>query len=275
MILSGWGRYPKTQTRACPVYSEEVLDECLCRGSQMIAHANGRSYGDCALHDHVLLVKGLNRMLAFDEQTGLLTCEAGVTLSDIITVFLPRGWFLSITPGTKHITVGGAVASDVHGKNHHVAGCFSACVQSLDIMIAAGTMITCSPDINKPLFRATCGGMGLTGVITRVTLKLMRVKSAQIRQKTIRAQNLEQMFRLFETHAHLPYSVAWLDCLASGRQLGRSLLITGDHVQDHSLVLPETRQVTIPFDLPGFCLNRTSVSLFNRLYYHRIPKGKP
>jgi FAD/FMN-containing dehydrogenase len=202
----------------------------------------------------------------------MVACESGVSLAELIEAFLPRGWFPATTPGTKFITIGGAVASDVHGKDHHRRGCFSRGVSSFDLMLADGKVVRCSRQKHKELFLATCGGMGLTGVILAVTLQLQRLGSAYIRETTIRAANLREVFELFEAQQQAPYSVAWIDCLATGEHLGRSLLMLGEPVNDGRLELPQARkQLAIPVELPGWCLNQYAIKLFNHLYYQRIP----
>lgn len=176
-----------------------------------------------------------------------------------------------VTPGTQFISVGGAIAGDVHGKNHHWAGCFSKSVLSLDLMLPDGKVVRCGRDENMPLFRATCGGMGLTGIILRATIQLQPVASAWIRETIVRCPNLKAVFDAFEAYLSAPYSVAWIDCLAKGEHLGRSVLMLGAHAQSGSLKRQPSGACSIPFDLPGFCLNRYSISLFNHLYYHRHP----
>lgn len=272
MKLSGWGRYPIVEAAACSPYSEERLQRCLFREGSWISHAMGRSYGDSALNDQILLMTHLNKFLDFDEQEGILTCEAGVTLAEIIDCFLPRGWFLSVTPGTKHISIGGAIASDVHGKNHHYEGTFSSSVHSFDLMTGDGQVRHCSRDKNRELFLGTCGGMGLTGVIIRATIQLKQVESGFIRQKTIKARNLEEVFELFEEYSGWTYSVAWIDCLTQGKEQGRSLLMVGEHAEDYRFRYKSRRNLSVPFNFPGFSLNRYSVSLFNSLYYQKTRK---
>jgi decaprenylphospho-beta-D-ribofuranose 2-oxidase len=199
--LSGWGRYPVIEARACAVEDDAGLRSCLASGAPTIAYGLGRSYGDSALSHSVLMMRRMAKYLAFDPAQGLLTCEAGVSLDEIVRTFLPRGWFLRITPGTRFITVGGAIASDVHGKNHHKEGCFSSCVRELELMLPDGRVLTCSAGQNGELFRATCGGMGLTGVILRATIALLPVRSGMIEQTVIKAASLEHVFELFERHA--------------------------------------------------------------------------
>lgn len=272
MNISGWGRYPQISAQTSSFERLAELTQALDTTTPCIVHACGRSYGDSALNDRVLLTNRWNRLLAFDPETGLLTCESGATLADIIEAFLPKGWFLPITPGTKFISLGGAVASDVHGKNHHQAGCFSSCVRSLTLFLPDGHLITCSETQNQDLFRATCGGMGLTGVITQVTLELMRIPSAFIEQTTIKAKNIAETLQLFEQYAHEPYSVAWIDCLAKGDRLGRSLLMVGHFSPQGGHPLPRSGKLAIPFDFPSIALNRFTVGLFNTLYYDRVWK---
>jgi FAD/FMN-containing dehydrogenase len=274
MKLAAWGRYPQIESKPIHFSSEEALAVLLREGKkELIAFGNGRSYGDSALAEHHCPMLGYNRMLDFDASVGLLTCEAGVLLSDIIDAFLPKGWFLKITPGTKQITVGGAVASDVHGKNHHLEGCFSACVDSLDLMIQDGSVLRCSEMQNSDLFRATCGGMGLTGIILRVSFYLKRVSSKNINQTTIKTKNLQETFDAFERYSHLPYSVAWIDCLAPSKNLGRCLLMVGEFSEDGDLDYREKKKLSIPFLFPGFALNSLAVKLFNKLYYAKAKEG--
>jgi decaprenylphospho-beta-D-ribofuranose 2-oxidase len=274
MRLTGWGRYPVIKATGQSFETEEQLQRALQRFEDCIVYAKGGSYGDSALSERVILSRRFNKIIHFDSQEGVVTCESGVTLAELIEAFLPRGWFLAVTPGTKFITVGGAIASDVHGKNHHKVGCFSNTVLSFDLFLPSGEIIYCSHEVNRPLFLATCGGMGLTGVILKVTLRLMPVKSAFIRETRIRCRNLEEIFQLFEANQAVPYSVAWIDCLAGKDNIGRSILILGEHAESGRLENPPGKTFSIPVDLPSFFLNRYSIRLFNYLYYHKAPDSK-
>ncbi len=271
MKLSGWGRYPVVEARSESFETEKELKAALEGPGALIPFGMGRSYGDSALADRVVSSRRFDKFLAFDPATGRLHCESGVRLAEIIDAFLPRGWFLSVTPGTRFISVGGAVAGDVHGKNHHKAGCFSSCVASFTLMLADGSTRTCSRNQNAGLFYATCGGMGLTGVILDVVLNLKRVKSAFIRETVVKCRNLAEVFDAFEAGAKISYSVAWIDCLAKGADIGRSVLMLGEHAESGRLALPAPPLVTLPAALPGFLLNRHSVALFNRRYYGSFP----
>lgn len=268
MKLSGWGRYPVIDSRALGHKRQAWWQQAF------IPAGNHRSYGDAALAPVHLPMLRHNRLISFDEQSGLLTCEAGVLLSEIIDVFLPRGWFLAVTPGTKLISVGGAVASDVHGKNHHIQGCFSECVESFELLLPNNQTKTCSRSENSELFYATCGGMGLTGIISQVSFYLKPVQSQWIEQTTIKTANLKHTFEAFEQYQDSPYSVAWIDCLAKGERLGRSLLMVGDFAQDSDLSYQPKNNLTIPIDFPGFALNSLSVKAFNMLYYGKAKKGE-
>ncbi len=271
MKISGWGKYPIVRASGHGFETSDELRRCLETPGDMIAYAMGRSYGDSALNERICFTRRFDKMLDFDARTGLLTCESGVSLADVVARFLPRGWFLTVTPGTKYISVGGAIAGDVHGKNHHSSGCFSESLISFDLMLPDGKVVTCSKDENALLFRATCGGMGLTGIILRATIQLQPVASAWIRETIVRCPNLDAVFDAFEAYASAPYSVAWIDCLAKGEHLGRSVLMLGAHAQSGSLQQQRSGACSIPFDLPGFCLNRYSITFFNHLYYHRRP----
>lgn len=266
MKLSGWGRYPVIDSTRLSQTHQAWWNQAF------IANGNLRSYGDAALASFYLPMLKQNRLIAFDKKTGLLTCESGVLLSDIIEVFLPRGWFLTVTPGTKLITVGGAVASDVHGKNHHIQGCFSECVECVELLLPNNQTKTCSRSENVELFHATCGGMGLTGVITQVSFYLKPVQSQWIEQTTIKTANLKQTFEAFEQCQDSPYSVAWIDCLAKGESLGRSLLMIGDFAQNGDLRYQPKKTLTVPLEFPSFVLNSYSVKAFNTLYYNNAAK---
>ncbi len=276
MNLSGWGRFPVADCVVSTPFNEAALRR-LVTGGSAIARGNGRAYGDSALNQALTIHMGrFNRMIAFDARTGVLTVEAGVILGDIIEAFLPRGWFPSVTPGTKFVTVGGMIAADVHGKNHHKHGAFGGFVTWIDIMRADGDVVRCSPTDNADLFAATVGGMGLTGIILRAAFRLTPVDSAWIRQVTIPAANLAEAFDGFERSADWTYSVAWIDCMAKGRNLGRSLIMLGEHAMRAELderrrrapyavaIKPKRR---IPFDIPNFVLNPVSVAAFNAAYY--------
>ncbi|MCK4792449.1 MAG: FAD-binding oxidoreductase [Desulfobacteraceae bacterium] len=272
MKLSGWGLFPKIDAQCCAFETQKGLHKCLQEGRDCIVHGLGRSYGDSSLNDRVILTKRFDKILEFDEGNGIITCESGASLADIIDAFLPRGWFLRVTPGTKFVTVGGAIASDVHGKNHHKVGCFSSCVESFELMVSDGEILWCSREENRDFFLSTCGGMGLTGIILSAKIRLKRVRSAYIRRRIIRASSLEEVFELFEQYAGCSYSVAWIDCLAKGKKMGRSLFILGEHADDGVFVVPEKKKFSVPFEFPGFFINKCSLSLLNALYFHIIGK---
>lgn len=274
MLTHGWGRYPRHAAQLVQPQSVRDAIQQLGEHGSLLGRGMGRSYGDSALADALISTRHLNRLHSFDGQTGRLACAAGISLAELLDVFVPRGWFLPITPGTKFVSVGGAVASDVHGKNHHVHGCFSECVESIELLLADGSQVICSRSERTVLFHATCGGMGLTGLIVTVTLRLLRIESAYIQQTTYKAANLEEALQLFETHSASTYSVAWIDCLASGAALGRSLLMVGEHARDGQLLLPPKRALSVPVDMPAALLNRYSVQAFNELYYQRIRKAE-
>ena len=267
MSSVSWGNYPIISNRTFKFNSISSLKEIIANNNSIIPFGNGRSYGDSALNKNIIHVKPHNFFLDFDQTQGALHLQSGVLLSDILNAFVPRGWFLMITPGTKLITVGGAIASDVHGKNHHIEGCFSECVVQLSLMLADGNIINCSRQENPEIFKATCGGMGLTGVILDARILLKIINSTTIDQTTIKTANLKETFTAFEEYKNEPYSVAWIDCLAKGTGLGRSLLMTGDFSDAGSLDYKTKKRLNIPFNVPSFALNTLSVKAFNWLYY--------
>jgi FAD/FMN-containing dehydrogenase len=276
--LTGWGRYPRVEAELRrPLTAEDAASTLRFPPDQgLIPRGLGRSYGDSALAPSVVGMEYLDHFIDFDPASGALTCAAGVTLAEILEVFVPRGWFPTVTPGTKFVTVGGAIASDVHGKNHHLEGSFSDHVRELTVATVAEGVVHCSPTLRPELFHATCGGMGLTGIILQATLSLKPIASATIRQTTIKADNLHHALALLETHSQATYSVAWIDCLAQGRNLGRSLVMLGEHVEggEHaekdSLSTGKGASLAVPVEMPGFLLNRHAIQVFNALYYARI-----
>lgn len=284
MILSGWGRFPRLECRLLDARSLEDAQYLVHNNSSVIARGNGRSYGDAALNPKATLsILGANRILAFDPATGLLTCEAGVLLSEILKAFVPRGWFPAVTPGTKFVTVGGMIAADVHGKNHHRVGSFGAQVASIDLALADGRVIRASRDKNAEVFYATCGGMGLTGLILRASFRLIPIETAFIRQEAVRAGNLEEALALIEASMTWTYNVAWIDCSTVGGELGRSIIYRGEHAcrselsEDQAaldLALPVRRTFTIPIELPSIALNSWTVRCFNECYYRLVRPGQ-
>lgn len=272
MRLKSWGNYPIIINKSLNFNEEGVLQTIIANNNELIPFGNGRSYGDSALSKNIINVKPHNYFLNFNESEGILHIQSGVLLSEILNIFVPKGWFLKITPGTKLITVGGAIASDVHGKNHHVEGCFSECVEELNLLLSDGAIVNCSKTKNVELFRATCGGMGLTGVILDAKIILKKINSKHINQTTIKTKNLKETFEAFEKYKGKPYSVAWIDCLAKGDNIGKCLLMVGDFDDDGDLDYGIKKKLNIPFNFPTFALNTLSVKAFNWLYYGKVRK---
>jgi len=282
--ISGWGRYP---VQSCELERPERYTDLCANTDSVIARGQGRSYGDAALNENgrVLLTERVNRMLDFDTEQGILCAEAGTTLAEILPVIVPKGWFLPVTPGTKFVSLGGCVAADVHGKNHHRDGSFGDHVLSLELILADGSRVACSPSERPELFWATVGGMGLTGIIGEVTLKLVPVTSAYMKVQNHAAENLEQLFAVLgDAEQDERYSVAWIDCLAGGKNLGRGVAMFGHHADaDHlppslgnPLIVKPKRSKTLPFDLPGWVLNPGSIGAFNNYYFkHEGSKQRP
>ena len=283
MEVFGWGRYPRLDATVALPQSEGAFMDYLQRTQSqspsthphsLIARGLGRSYGDSSLASAVLETQYLNHFQSFDEITGLLRCEAGVSLAQILEVFVTRGWFLPATPGTRFVTVGGAIASDVHGKNHHISGTFCEHVTQMDMLLGNGEKITTSPTQHPELFHATCGGMGLTGIILSASIRLIPIQSSEIVQTTIKAPNLAAVLQAFEDHQDATYSVAWIDCLATGKDLGRSLLMLGEHAHEGPLLTQGNKAIPVPVDMPAFLLNQTTISAFNALYYYKTLQAK-
>lgn len=282
-VLS-WGRYPRVPQQPHAVFWPDelprALSECACqegkysdaRSTCTLAYGMGRSYGDSCLaaSNHVIAMHGMDHVLAADWENGIITAQAGLTLDALIRFALPRGWFLPVTPGTRFVTLGGAVANDVHGKNHHVKGTFGVHVRQLTLYRSDEGFVTCSPDERADLFAATVGGLGLTGIIVSVEMQLRRVVSNQIEQRSIRFGGLDEFFDLSRQHdPHHEYSVAWIDCLSTGKHTGRGHYMVGNHASQGPLTPVETSRLTMPFDPPVSLVNTLTLRAFNTLYYHR------
>jgi len=263
--------YPLVENTIIEFQNQKELADKLALADELIAYGNGRSYGDSALNDTVVYTRPYDYFLNFDETNGILHVQAGVLLSEILEGVVKRGWFLKVTPGTKLITVGGAIASDIHGKNHHIEGCFSECVEEFNIMLADGEIKNVTK--GEELFLATCGGMGLTGVILDAKISLKKINSQFINQTTIKTKNLKETFAAFEEYKKDPYSVAWIDCLAKDENIGKSLLMVGDFADDGDLRYKPKSKLNIPFNFPSFALNTLSVKAFNWLYYWKSKDG--
>jgi decaprenylphospho-beta-D-ribofuranose 2-oxidase len=285
--LAGWGNYPVEACRLSRPQTLAAVSSLVASGtSSYIPRGLGRAYGDSALNlnQGVISHTALNRFLAFDERTGEIECEAGVSLSEIIDVVLPCGWFLPTTPGTKFVTLGGAIAADVHGKNHHVDGSFGSFVVHLQLLTPSGELLKCSPLEQSELFWATVGGMGLTGCIVSARIRLFRVESAFVEVDYRRTRDLDETLSLFSaTNRNYRYSVAWIDCLASAGSLGRCVLMLANDaprsrlpaaLADHALRLPQRRKLAVPFNFPAWALNPASAALLSEVYYRRHPDAQ-
>lgn len=254
--------------------------------SPLLARGLGRSYGDTALlaDGRVLDCTGLSCYRQFDPSTGLLTCEAGVTLNMILQDFGPRGFLPLVSPGTKFVTVGGCIANDVHGKGHHTDGCFSQCVESFELLLADGSLCTVSRTEHPDLFWANFGGLGLLGVIVSATIRLRPVETTYFRETVIAVPHLDALLDAIDDHAHEPYSVAWVDSLAKGSQLGRGVLRVGDHARredlppnlaSNPLKIGPPPRVSVPFELPSGTLNRQTIQVLNLILDQVQQRGGP
>ncbi len=284
--LYGWGRFPRIHTQiARPELRGDLLAALKEReSSPMLACGNLRSYGDQALlsDGKQISTLRLNRFLDFDEETGWLRCEAGVLLEEIIDVFLPRGFFPPVVPGTKLITVGGAIGNDIHGKNHHVDGTFCDHIRNVEILLGSGEIVFCDAEHNADLFWATVGGMGLTGIILSAEVQLTKVPSPFIDMESIRVENLDHFFEVSEASAEFTHAVSWIDCVATGEHMGRGIFMRGRPAEEG-----ETREdnfieraiklakpiLELPVDLPNWVMGKAFMKVFNEVYYRKQMKA--
>lgn len=272
--FESWGRYPRVEQTLRPLFWSR--DFPLPENSTMsqLPVGMGRSYGDVCLNDGnlLMLTRNLDHFLAFDARTGILRCESGVTMGEVLDFAVPLGWFLPVTPGTKFVTIGGAIANDVHGKNHHVAGTFGRHVLRFGLTRSDRTRMVCSPADSADWYSATIAGLGLTGLIDWAEIQLKPIVSRKIECRAIQFQSLEEFVALSEENSHCEYTVAWIDCVV-GRNGARGIFMCGDHSATPGPRNPSSKPaLALPFSLPGFVLNRTMVSLFNSLYFHKQRK---
>ena len=272
-LVSGWGRFPVVDSEVLRPRSFAAVGEAISAGS--IARGNGRAYGDAAIGAlRTVTMTGFDRIRSFDPASGRIRLEAGVLLSDLIDTFGRRGFLPFVLPGTRFVSIGGAIAADVHGKNHHCEGGFGRYVESILLRTGQGETIEASREQNSDAFFATIGGMGLTGIILEATLRLRQVETGWIRERVISASDLDAAMRALEMSDSATYSVAWIDCAARGRDLGRSLIYLGEHAAKDELpagaaAFPVGKDpgLGVPVDLPSMTLNRFSIRAFNELYY--------
>lgn len=278
MPVSSWGRLYSPTHSVEPLLDRARVAHAVRASAPGLAYGNGRSYGDVCLNPGGTLwtMRGLDRFIEFDPANGRLECEAGILLADIIKIVLPQGWFLPVTPGTQFVTVGGAIANDVHGKNHHRLGTFGRHVSRFELVRTDGTVLRCAPDENADWYGATIGGLGLTGVITRAELQLRPVPGPWLEVEYLPFGSIDEFFALADdSEEGFEYTVAWVDCAASGSRLGRGIFMRGNHAPgDDPAAPPAARRMwfTPPFSL----VNRLSLRIFNALYYstHRLRAGR-
>jgi FAD/FMN-containing dehydrogenase len=274
--LLSWGHYPYAPQASHPLSWREGAQAALRdmgeRFGTTLPFGNGRSYGDSCLAatDHVLTLRGLDRFLSVDWNTGVLCAEAGVTLGEVLALSIPHGWMLAVTPGTQFVTLGGALANDVHGKNHHVRGTFGRHVRRFSLLRSDSGPIECAADEHAELFHASIGGLGLTGIIEWVEIQLMPVSSSKLSVHSLPFANLDEFLALSnELDPQHEYGVAWIDCLSSGASLGRGVYMSADHANDGHFENPARRVRKVPFALPWSPVNRLTLKAFNEFYYRR------
>ncbi|EGV28578.1 FAD linked oxidase domain protein [Thiorhodococcus drewsii AZ1] len=279
--LLSWGQYPPFPQTPHPCHWREMLPETLdalvrAHGSTL-PFGNGRSYGDSCLaaSDRVMHLRHLDRFIQANWTTGILTAEAGVTLQEILALAIPHGWFLSVTPGTQLITLGGAIANDVHGKNHHVRGTFGRHVRRFGLLRSQEGRLVCSPQDNAELFAATIGGLGLTGLIEWAEIQLLPIRSSQIDGQVERFETLAEFFTLSdELDRRHEYGVAWIDCAASGRTTGRGVYMAGDFATEGALEVADPARLGIPLTPPISLINGLSLRAFNAVYWRKHPRTR-
>jgi FAD/FMN-containing dehydrogenase len=279
MPVASWGRIGRPLHRVYePAFRDELVDLFCGAGTPALGFGLGRSYGDVCLNERGTLIKTahLDRLLAADWEQGIVRAEAGLTIDVLLRLAVPRGFFVPITPGTKFVTLGGAVANDVHGKNHEGAGTFGCHVLRLGLLRSTGEILELTPEQNRELFTATIGGLGLTGLILWVELALERVTSAEFDTETLRLNDLDDFFDVAEASGDWPYTIAWVDCLARGAVLGRGLFTRARHAEGGALRPHAQRPLAkVPVDAPFSALSAPMVRAFNAVYLRKPGTGRP
>ena len=265
--ISGWGNFPNIKSHIFRPESLKELQQCVKSQDKIVISGNRRSYGDSSLYKKSIDMKRLNKILGFDVKKKTIKVEAGVILDDLIKVIVPKGFFINVSPGTKYVTVGGCVASNIHGKNHHRMGSFHNFILSIEVILASGKLVKCSPTKNLDLFTAITGGMGLIATIYSVELKLRKIHSPTISAKFKRCQNINQLFKVLDQcDQNYEYTVAWIDCFSKGKEFGRSVMIMGND-SNKKIKFKQKRIIKIPFYFPQFFLNSWIMRSYNLFYY--------
>lgn len=269
MKIYGWGRYSVIDAEVLNPKSKKDIEFFIKNNKTIIARGLGRSYGDSANNNVVIKTTSINHFIKFDHINGIITCSAGISIHRINELTIPKGWFIPVSPGSGYITIGGAMASDIHGKNHHLVGTLSKYILSADLITSEGETITISNNQNIDLFRATCGGMGLTGIIFSITIKLKSITSSLIKNTIIKTKSIEETCEQFEKNFSSSYSVAWIDCLKNGKNFGRSLLFLGEHIKNSRLINHLKKPKYIPIKFCSLFLNKYSIKVFNAIHYYK------
>jgi FAD/FMN-containing dehydrogenase len=275
--FESWGRYPRYNAKVVPLNWQDDFPRAIAGSHDSVLPVGlGRSYGDvCLLKDGTLLqTTSMNRLIDFDPATGILTAEAGISLAQILEFAVPRGFFLPVSPGTKYVTLGGAIANDIHGKNHHVAGTFGCHVTKFELVRSDGTRRLCTPTENADWYAATIGGLGLTGFIAWASVRLIPIVSRNIDVEYTHFHGVDEFLELTQRFASATYTVSWVDVTSTGKNFARGIFMSGEHSSVPGELKPSPEpKLVFPFEAPGFALNKFSVAAFNSLFFHKQIKS--
>ena len=264
--IFGWGKFPKRIGKIFFFEDNNKIKKILKNYNNIIPRGNGRSYGDSSLSKNVILTLNHNKILRLDLKNKIVDCDSGVKINYLNNFLIKKNLFIPVSPGSSHVTVGGAIASDVHGKNHHKLGCFSDHIKEIKVLLGNNKIVKASNKINKDLFKATCGGMGLTGIIVSAKINLIRVNSTQITQKIKIVNNFQNLKDMFTKFKKSPYSVAWIDTLSSGNDFGKSVFIIGKHSNDNIKKFNNSSNIVLPIKLISLFFNQFFLKIFNKIY---------
>jgi decaprenylphospho-beta-D-ribofuranose 2-oxidase len=275
-MINGWGKYSKYKTRIYKPQNISLIkkklknsptDTFICRGL-------GRSYGDSSINDKIIDLTNIKRKFQISKKKREIKCTSNLSIKELLPILLKQNFFFKVTPGTQYVTVGGAIASDIHGKNHHIDGSFCDYVNEIEIMLANGKIIKCSRTKNQELFFSTCGGMGLTGIILSAKIQLLKVPSNFIKETIIKSNSLKETVSLFEKFNHKKYIVSWIDSCGKKHNLGRGIVYIGEHTKVKSENFSKHRSFNLSFEFPNFFLNNFTLKILNKIFFFKSLKFK-
>jgi decaprenylphospho-beta-D-ribofuranose 2-oxidase len=276
VMISGWGRYNNCNVEVLKSKNINLIKNKIKQSpnNTFICRGLGRSYGDSSINDKIFDLSNLQKKFQLFEKKKEIKCTSNFSIKELLSILLKKNFFLKVTPGSQYVTIGGAIASDVHGKNHHIDGSFCDYVNEIEVLLANGKIIKCSKTINKKLFISTCGGMGLTGIILSAKIQLLKIPSNFIKETIVKSNSLKETMNYFKNFNHKKYIVSWIDSSAKKHKLGRGLIYIGEHIKQPNKNFSKYRSFNLPFEFPNFFLNNFFLKILNKIFFLKNLKFK-